>query len=267
MAPTKKAVLIDISESKEEDVEYVPRNELSEYSWLALNDKWLKSSCINIYLSKLIRTLDESTQQKILFLFTDLFYYSSNVLKYFVSKSTINQRYLIVPFADRKGDRSRHWLLGMIDLLEKKIVILDSYRSSLKLYDEYFKKLFLICCLHNRCVGREEVYTIDFNFLVCDDSPKQDNAYDCGVIACFIVNSVVSGKELKFKSKEFRKQISDYILNDNILYDDLDIQSVDSFIDCNDILDENSKFNINLKNKTVKRMTISYTNFINNFKL
>lgn len=73
-----------------------------------------------------------------------------------------------------------HWVLGVMDMVNRKILLID---SSLVLSKTYYRKTFfvLLNILHVAfSVEGEVFYPNDWRLRVCLDTVQQENAYDCG---------------------------------------------------------------------------------------
>ena len=80
--------------------------------------------------------------------------------------------------------RNAHWLLGFIDLIAKRVLILDSLISSSDFYNDYKVKLFkvmkAVCNIDSRNLNFAK-----FKFCIPSGSPQQlSTSNDCGPFIC-----------------------------------------------------------------------------------
>ena len=113
--------------------------------------------------------------------------------------------------------RNSHWFLGFIDLIAKRVFILDSIISSSDFYTDYKIKLFkvtkAVCNIDSRNLNFAE-----FKFCIPSKSPQQlATSNDCGIFVCnfieFIVDQVFKMRNFSFSSEFKRFLINRIICN------------------------------------------------------
>jgi hypothetical protein len=109
--------------------------------------------------------------------------------------------------------KSNHWMLGLINIKEKCIGILDSNGSG-KEYTEIYKKLYRILdyVTNNRGnrLDKERV-----SFISSHNNPKQQNTNDCGVFVCKYIDNIFENNTDQFtiSTGDYRDKIKEIIGN------------------------------------------------------
>ena len=93
-------------------------------------------------------------------------------------------------------DSETHYILGGIVFSDKIIFIMDSLNTSIKDRKQDFITLLKIA-MSCAWVADDEIKASDWKFIYCNNTPKQDNAFDCGLYCASNVYSIVNCKKFK----------------------------------------------------------------------
>lgn len=172
--------------------------------------KLLTDEYMTIYLQKL-RVVEKLQDANYLIVFPELFFYDNLIINYFEDHQhqKIDTIFVICNTTHSPGS---HWFLGVINLTDKNILILDSARISKAIFNSNFKRLAFIGDLYLRTTGVRRPIN-DWNFYLPTDTPNQGATLHCGVYCLeFFRQLVLKNVDSKIDPAKARKEQEDIVL-------------------------------------------------------
>ncbi|CEG79415.1 hypothetical protein RMATCC62417_13889 [Rhizopus microsporus] len=199
-----------LSEYKNATVEYKDIYKLRPETWL--NDE-----IINFYFALLADRASHDPSMPAIHCFSTFFCSTlreqgyAKVRRWTKRVDIFTKDFLFVPI-----NKSYHWVLGVIDMKNKKISIYDSLHGK----DDYTLKLLLTYLEEEHLDKKKTPYdTSDWTLESPQNIPKQGNAYDCGVFTCAFAERISRQKPLDFTQNDMnliRRRMVINILNKHL---------------------------------------------------
>ena len=142
----------------------------------------------------------------------ELMYNTNRHLAAYLNNNLTKEKEYILVIINKNGN---HWILGLINLRNKIISILDSMREIN--HDESFRKLFMIADLTLIYQDKRADFN-EFKFYCSLNNPMQTNFDDCGVFVCRYIRNILEKNDHNFTilTGEYREEINK-VLNNQVI--------------------------------------------------
>ncbi|KAG1146077.1 hypothetical protein G6F37_004969 [Rhizopus arrhizus] len=228
--PTEKEIIEPLTEEENMLVDKVfrPRqsgilsqvkNATVEYKdiYKLLPETWLNDEIINFYFELLSDRASKDSSLPSIHCFNTFFCTTlreqgyAKVRRWTKRVDIFSKDILFVPI-----NKSYHWVLGVIDMKNKRISIYDSLHGK----DEFTLTL-LLSYLEEEHLDKKKVLYDTSEWIIESPSniPAQGNAYDCGVFTCTFAERISRQAPLDFSQKDMntiRRKMVVNILNKKI---------------------------------------------------
>lgn len=183
----------------------------------------LTDEIINFYLMKL---MVKKNARNVLFIPPLHFESNRSLFKYIHSNYTSEIEYIVAVI-----HLPDHWVAGILVNDSNDIYILDSSLSAdhnILKYQNQFEKFILISDIFQKielsCLPKLELLDVvyqKYNCYVVTDVQQQIDNFNCGVFACFYIDSLLSNTKTPIDCNEYRNKIKNLIFDTQIDLEDL----------------------------------------------